>query len=66
MSTKHAYDAHVYRKGDWWMIEIPELDALTQARRWMDVEDQAISLAAAMTNAKLSEVSVRISHRDAP
>lgn len=38
-----AYDVTVTRDGRWWMIEIPEIDGLTQARRLADVADMARS-----------------------
>jgi hypothetical protein len=32
MPNPHVYDIEVYREGRWFMIRIPELDGLTQAR----------------------------------
>ncbi len=40
------YTATVTRDGKWWMIEVPEIDGLTQARRLAEVEDMARSLIA--------------------
>lgn len=36
-----TYQVHVTRDGRWWMIAIPELDGLTQARRLADVDATA-------------------------
>ncbi|RNL60471.1 HicB family toxin-antitoxin system [Nocardioides marmoriginsengisoli] len=38
-----TFEVKVRRDGKWWMIEIPEIDGLTQARRLSDVEDMARS-----------------------
>lgn len=41
--SKHAYTVRITREGKWWMIEVPELDILTQARRLAETEDMARS-----------------------
>ena len=41
-----TYEAHVSRDGKWWMISIPKLGALTQARHLSEVERMARSLIA--------------------
>jgi hypothetical protein len=41
-----TYRVVVAREGKWWMVHIPELDALTQARRLGAVESMARSLIA--------------------
>jgi hypothetical protein len=33
VSTRPRYTAHVTREGRWWMVAVPQIDALTQARR---------------------------------
>lgn len=38
-----TFEVNVRRDGKWWMIEIPAIDGLTQARRLGDVEDMARS-----------------------
>ena len=55
-----TYAAHVTREGKWWMIEIPELDGLTQARRLSDVETAARELIAVTLDIPLSEAEVNI------
>ncbi|MFW6600075.1 hypothetical protein ACQBAU_18550 [Propionibacteriaceae bacterium Y2011] len=39
-----TYDVSVTREGRWWMVEIPQHDLLTQARRLADVEGEARSV----------------------
>lgn len=42
----NTYTVRVAREGKWWMIRVPEIDGLTQARRFAEVEDMARSLIA--------------------
>jgi hypothetical protein len=35
------YNVHVYKDGKWWMVEIPEIDGLTQARHLREADDMA-------------------------
>jgi len=37
----NEYSVRVTRDGKWWMVAIPELDGLTQARRLAEAEDMA-------------------------
>lgn len=55
-----TYDVKVVRDGKWWMIEIPELDGLTQARRLGDVTNMAVDYIALVTNADEKDVKIRI------
>ena len=55
------YEAVVTREGRWWMIEIPELDGLTQARRLDEVERAAREYIAVTADVPLSRVAVEIS-----
>ena len=59
-----TYAAQVSRDGKWWMIHIPEIDGLTQARRVADVEQAARELVAVTLDVKLSEVAVEIRYQD--
>jgi len=43
------YEVTVTRDGKWWMVEVPELDILTQARRLSEVEEMARSAIAVTT-----------------
>ncbi|WP_457149766.1 HicB family toxin-antitoxin system [Mycobacteroides abscessus] len=55
-----TYNINVVRDGKWWMVEIPEIDGLTQARRISEIEDMARSFIAVDTNTPISEVAVKI------
>lgn len=41
-----TFEVSVTRDGPWWMVRIPELDGLTQARRLSEVEEMAASYVA--------------------
>lgn len=41
-----SYNVRAERDGRWWLVHVPELDALTQARRYTEVEEMARSLIA--------------------
>jgi hypothetical protein len=56
----HTYDITVERDGRWWIIAVPELDQVTQARRISEIEDMARSLIAISTDIPLSEVGVHV------
>nr|WP_256982958.1 HicB family toxin-antitoxin system [Rhodococcus sp. 06-418-1B] len=56
MST--TYKVEVTRDGKWWMIAIPELDALTQARRIEDVPTMARELIALEAGVALADVAI--------
>jgi predicted RNase H-like HicB family nuclease len=40
-STVKAYDVEMDREGEWWMVSIPELDGITQARSAKEAHDMA-------------------------
>src|SRR5690349_16125958 len=54
------YDVNVYRDGRWWMIEVPSIDARTQARRVSAIKDQAVSLIATYLDVPLSQVEIKV------
>lgn len=54
-----TYEIRVYRDGKWWMVEIPEIDGLTQARRLSEVEDMARSFIAVDQDVAPSEIQLR-------
>lgn len=58
MST--TYTVSVTRDGEWWMVAVPELDALTQARRLGDVDTAARELVALETGTAVDEVSIDV------
>ena len=59
-----TYAVQVSRDGKWWMIHIPEIDGLTQARRIADVKQAARELVAVTLDVKISEVAVEIRYED--
>ena len=48
----------------WWMIYVPEIDELTQARHISETEDMARSLIAVSTDTPIADVGVRVVKRD--
>jgi uncharacterized protein YggE len=60
------YKVEVTREGRWWMINVPEIDQLTQARRITEIVPMAESLIAVSTDRPLTEISVRVVSVDVP
>ncbi|MGW7686250.1 hypothetical protein ACWGID_36235 [Kribbella sp. NPDC054772] len=60
-----TYEVSVSRDDRWWMIAVPELDGLTQARRLDEVEQMAREYIAVVTDSPLSKVAVEVSGIDA-
>lgn len=52
------YDIEVTRDGRWWMVAIPAINGLTQARRIGEIEEMARSYIALETDVKLSSVEL--------
>ncbi|MFB6724297.1 hypothetical protein ACFCV3_29230 [Kribbella sp. NPDC056345] len=61
MARRTTYSATVTREGRWWMVDIPELDGVTQARRLDEVEQIAREYIAVTADLPLSQVTVEIS-----
>jgi hypothetical protein len=55
-----TYDVTLTREGRWWMVHIPALDGLTQARRLSEAELMAREYIAVDTGTSLDEVAVRV------
>lgn len=55
-----TYKATVTREGKWWMVRIPELDGLTQARRLAEAEDMAREWIAVTLDVPLEDVAVEV------
>jgi len=53
-----AYDVIVTREGKWWMVNIPEIDGLTQARRLSEAEQMAREYIAVTLDVRFSTVRV--------
>jgi hypothetical protein len=51
-----TYDIEVTRDGKWWMIHIPVLDGLTQARFPGEIEDMARDYIAVTTDTPIEEI----------
>lgn len=54
------YDVTVTRDGKWWMVRIPEIDGLTQARRLAEVATMAREYVAVTTGVDLADVDVTV------
>lgn len=60
------YKAEITRDGRWWMINVPEIDQLTQARRINEIAEMARSLIAISTGEPLDKITVDIVSIDVP
>jgi len=56
-----TYDVIVTREDAWWMVSIPEIDGLTQARDRGEVEQMAREYIAVTTGVAFPEVVVTVS-----
>ncbi|GAA4814763.1 HicB family toxin-antitoxin system [Tomitella cavernea] len=56
----HRYSVRVVREGLWWMIHVPEIDALTQSRRLADAALMAQEVIALHTDRRIDEVDVDV------
>ncbi|CAN5346527.1 hypothetical protein BH09ACT4_BH09ACT4_06890 [soil metagenome] len=59
-----SYDATVTRDGKWWMVAIPAIDGLTQARRLAEAEQMAREYLALHLNLPLDEVQIALTVDD--
>ena len=59
-----TYQATIERDGAWWMISVPEIDGLTQARSLAEADKMARSLIAVTLDTDPAEigVSLTVSH----
>jgi DNA-directed RNA polymerase specialized sigma subunit len=57
---KREFKIEVTRDGRWWMVRVPEIDGLTQARRLAEVETMAREFIALDQSVPLDDVSVVI------
>jgi predicted RNase H-like HicB family nuclease len=55
-----TFDIQVTRDGRWWMIHVPEIDGVTQAEDFEEVEEMAHSYIAVATDVPRGEFDVRI------
>lgn len=59
-----TYDAIVTREGRWWMIELPSVGGVTQARRVAEVRLMAREYIAVTLGVKLEDVDVALDYSD--
>jgi hypothetical protein len=59
-----TYSAHVTREGKWWMVAIPEIDGLTQARRLSEADEMARDYIAVTLDMPVADVKVRMTIAD--
>lgn len=55
-----TYTVSVTREGRWWMVRVPEIDQVTQARRLSEVTKAARELIAVTLDVPMSKVGVRV------
>jgi ribosomal protein L12E/L44/L45/RPP1/RPP2 len=55
-----VYRAQVTREDGWWMVHVPAIDALTQARRFAEAEKMARELVAVTRHIPVEEVTVEV------
>jgi predicted XRE-type DNA-binding protein len=56
----HIYDATARREGRWWIITIPELDAVTQARTVHEIDIMARGLVEALLDLDEGQAIVNV------
>jgi hypothetical protein len=56
----HSFDIEITRDGRWWMIHIPALDGLTQARFPEEIEDMARSYISLVTETPVDKIRINI------
>ena len=59
MTVVREFEAVATREGKWWIVTVPELDAVTQARHVRDIGDMATGLISALLD--LDDESIHVS-----
>jgi hypothetical protein len=62
----NEYKIEVTRDGRWWMIRIPDVDGLTQARRLSEVDYMARDYIALATHTPIDRIAVHIASIEVP
>jgi hypothetical protein len=63
---RHEYKIEIERDGRWWMVQIPELDGLTQARRLSEATLMGREWIAVRTGTPLADVAVQVTRITVP
>ncbi|MEE2524526.1 hypothetical protein [Pseudarthrobacter sp. J47] len=63
MSNTRTLEATAYKEGKWWMVSIPEIDALSQCKAIDQVPEQAASLAAIVLDVPEDTVNINVTYR---
>jgi len=61
MTAIREFDAVATREGKWWIITVPELDAVTQARNIREIDDMAGGLISALLDIDEDLIHVSVS-----
>ncbi|MFP3467121.1 hypothetical protein [Leifsonia sp. SIMBA_070] len=57
-----TFDAVASREGRWWLVRVPELHAVTQARSIREIAIMARDLVAALLDVEVEEVTVHVTY----
>lgn len=58
--TSYEYEATARREGRWWIITVPELDAVTQARNVPEIDEMVTGLVASLLDVDEGDVRVTV------
>lgn len=65
MAVMTTYDVHVTRDGKFWMIKVPAVERVTQARKVSEIREMAQDLIEIMTEKPAAEIELDV-HIDLP
>jgi predicted XRE-type DNA-binding protein len=60
-TDQREFDAIASREGRWWLVRVPALDALTQARSLAEIPLMARELVAVLLDVDIDELTVNVS-----
>ncbi|MGN6760163.1 MAG: antitoxin HicB [Leifsonia sp.] len=60
-TDQREFDAIASREGRWWLVRVPALDAVTQARSLAEIPVMARDLVAALLDVDIDELTVNVS-----
>jgi hypothetical protein len=64
--VRRHYKVEITRDGRWWMVHIPEIDGLTQARRIGEAQQMAREFIALETSTPITDVMVTVASITVP